>query len=422
MHHCSNCSRRDFVKLTLGASAVAGLSSKFGIPFAAAAPRRAKAKACILLWMQGAQSQIDTWDPKPGTKTGGPFKAIETAAEGVRISEHLPLTARQMNKASIVRTLNSRDPNHDTATYYLHTGYRQASDVEHPHIGSVILHELGRTKTDLPGCIVIGGEPPVGASYLPPDRAPSVFDKLDNPTEDIVGEKQYFPKESLRRRWKLLTDFDKDWNKRHDDRRVELRRQTYERTYKLLRSSDLKAFELSKEPAATRKAYGDRPFGKAVLMARRLVQTGVRFVEVQLGSWDTHADNFNGHRRLLADLDVAYAALLADLARTGLLDETLVVLMGEFGRTPNINAANGRDHWTSCWSACLAGGGTAQGRAVGKTDPLGMSIASRPVSVQDLFATVYHCLGVDPSTKYKSTGGRPIRILDEGEVVEELLA
>src|SRR6185503_3811732 len=187
MAHCSNCSRRDFVRLALGGSAAAGMMSKFGIPFAAAQDKTPsaspKAKACILFWMQGAQSQLDTWDLKPGTETGGPFKPIATAAHGIEICEHLPRTAKQMDKVSIIRTLNSRDPNHDTATYFLHTGYRENPDLQFPHVGSVILEELGPGKTDLPGCIVLGGEPPAGAAYLPADRGPAIIDRLTNPTD-----------------------------------------------------------------------------------------------------------------------------------------------------------------------------------------------------------------------------------------------
>jgi hypothetical protein len=420
MDRCPACSRRDFVRVAIGASAAAGLSAKAGIPFALPQERGAKARACILLWMQGAQSQIDTWDPKPGTETGGPFRAIETASAGVRICEHLPRTARQMDKVSLVRTVHSKDPNHDTATYMLHTGYRQNSDLQHPHVGSIVLEELGPGKTDLPGCVVVGGEPPAGAAYLPAERGPAVFDKLDNPGEDVLPSTEYFPKGTLDRRWRLLRSFEEDWIRRHEDARVEARRRAYERAWKVLSSADLKAFDLSREPDAVRKSYGAHPFGRAVLLARRLVQSGVRFVEVQMGSWDTHADNFGGHKRLLADLDGPVAALLEDLARSGMLSETLVLLMSEFGRTPRVNAAQGRDHWTRNWSVCLAGGGIAGGRLVGRTDEAGMEIRERPVSVGDLFETVYSCFGIRTDKEYTSGGGRPIRILEAGERVKEL--
>lgn len=417
MNGCPRCSRRDFVRLSIGASAaaLAGLA-----PAALAQQRPAKAKGCILLWMQGAQSQIDTWDLKPGTETGGPFKEIETAAPGLRICEHLPHTARQMDKVSLVRTLVSKDPNHDTATYFLHTGYRQNSDLQHPHLGSVILEELGPAKTDLPGCIVIGGDPPAGAGYLLPERGPAIFDKLDNPTDDVLPSTDYFPKGTLERRWLLLREFEADWNRRHEDSGVETRERTYERAWKVLKSADIKAFDLTKEPEAVRKAYGPTPFGRALLMARRLVQAGVRFVEVQIGSWDSHADNFAAHQRLMGALDLPYAALLEDLGRSGMLAETLVLLMSEFGRTPRINVAKGRDHWTRNWCASLAGGGVAGGRVVGKTNATGLEVEERPVPVADLFATIYHALGVNPLKQYTSGGGRPMKVLEAGEPVKEL--
>ncbi len=412
------------MRIGLGASAAAGLAAKFPVPYALGQARPAKAKACILLWTQGAQSQIDTWDPKPGTETGGPFREIETASPDIRICEHLPRTARQMDKASVIRTLNSKDPNHDTASYYLHTSYRRLGDLQHPHVGSVILEELGPGKTDLPGCIVVGGDPPAGAAYLPAERSPVVFDRLDNPTQDIVRHKEgshfYIPMSRLERRWQMLRRFEDGWNKKHDDPRVESRRQMYERAWKVLSSSSLKAFDIDNEPGDVRRAYGASPLGRAVLMSRRLVQAGIRFVEVMHGTWDTHSENFTGHQRLLGELDLAYAALLEDLAKTNLLSETLVVLMGEFGRTPRVNAAKGRDHWTRCWSAVLAGGGIAGGRVVGKTDRAGMEIAERPVSVSDLYATIYQCLGVDPDKQYTSASGRPVKILDGGEPVSEL--
>ncbi|HYE99898.1 MAG TPA: DUF1501 domain-containing protein [Planctomycetota bacterium] len=414
MHGCPACSRRDFVRITVGASALAGL----GLPAAAAVG--GPAKACILLWMRGAQSQIDTWDLKPGTESGGPFKEIETTAPGVRICEHLPRTARHMDKVGLVRTLHSRDPNHETAEYLLHTGYRQNTALQHPHVGSVLLQELGPGRTDLPGCIVLGGDTPAGSAYLPAERNPAVFDKLDNPGEDLVASTDYFPKGTLDRRWRLLQAFEEDWARTRQDARAEARRHAYARAMKTLSSADLKAFDLSKEPEPVRKAYGAHPFGRAVLLARRLVQAGVRFVEVQLGSWDSHSDNFGAHKTLMGALDGPYAALLEDLARTGMLSETLVLLMGEFGRTPRINAGEGRDHWTRNWCACLAGGGIAGGRVVGRTDAQGMDIAERPVGVGDLFATVYRCFGIKTSKEYVSGGGRPIRILEEGSAVSEL--
>jgi hypothetical protein len=422
MNHCPNCSRRDFVRMALGGSAAAGLSAKFGLSSALGQSKSAKAKSCILFWMQGAQSQLDTWDPKPGTEFGGPFKAIPTASKALQISEHLPKTAKQMDKVSIIRTLNSKDPNHDTATYFLHTGYRENPDLQHPHVGSVILEELGPGKTDLPGCIVLGGDPPAGAAYLNADRGPAIIDRLENPSADLVSSTEYFSKGTLDRRWRLLRGFEEDWNKKHADSKIASREQTYERAWKILASADLKAFELAKEPDAVKKLYGETPLGRAALLARRLVQTGVRFVEISYGSWDTHSDNFGGHKRLMGDIDTPYAALLEDMGRLGMLQDTMVLLMSEFGRTPRINIGQGRDHWSKNWCACLAGGGVAGGRAIGRTNDLGTEIEDRPVSVYDLYATLYHCFGVNAEKKYMTPGARPLKILDGGDPVKEILA
>jgi hypothetical protein len=403
--------RRDFVRLTLG-TGVGALGSRFGL----AAPQETaagRAKACILLWMAGGPSQLDTFDPKPGLT---PFKDIETAS-GARVSEGLPRLAREMKKVSLVRTLHSNDPNHATATYLLHTAYRKAADVEHPHAGSLIAAELGE-RTDLPGCIVIGCDPQSGAGYLPGEKGPVLFDKLEDPerresaAEDV---KLALSKDRFKRRWDLLSALDDRFAREHESRAVEERRRAYERAYKVLTSEKVKAFDLSKEDPTR---YGGTPFGRTCLMARRLVEAGVRFVEVALGDWDSHADNEAAHRRLMGVLDPAFAALLRDLEDRRLLEETLVVCMGEMGRTPQVNAARGRDHFVRCWTAALAGGGLAGGRVVGETD--GMEIKDRPVSVQDLFCTLYRQFGINPHRERTTGGGRPLRLVEGGAPVKEL--
>lgn len=396
--------RREFVRVSLAGGL--GLYAS-GLELAARQATGGKAKACILLWLAGGPSQVDTFDLKPGLT---PFKEIPTAGEA-RISEHFPRLARQMARVSLVRTLHSRDPNHATATYLLHTAYRKAADVEHPHCGSVIADELGE-RTDLPGCVVIGGDPKCGAGYLPGEKAPVVFDKLEAPAEDV---KLAVPRDRFKRRWELLGALDARFGRERDERVVEERRQAYERAYKVLTSEKVKAFDLSKEDASR---YGSTAFGRACLIARRLVEAGVRFVEVALGDWDSHADNAAAHKRLMEILDPAYAGLLQDLADRRMLEETMVVCMGEFGRTPRVNGAAGRDHFTKCWSAALSGGGLAGGRVVGETD--GMDVKARPVSVQDLFATFYTAFGVNPAKEKVATGGRPLKLVDGGAPVAEL--
>jgi uncharacterized protein (DUF1501 family) len=421
---CPSCrtNRRDFVKLALGAGAALAFGPRLWAPLLAQEKPKegARAKAVILVFLQGGPSQLDTFDPKPGAETGGSFKAIDTKIEGARFCEHLPRLAGISEKLALVRTLHSKDPNHDTARYLLHTGYRVDTTVTHPHVGSLIAHELGVAEGGLPGCITIGSEAPVGSGYLSPDWAPLLVEKVDAPLEDLElprGVNRY----RLEDREALLAAQDARFAADHAEAKVEHQRKAYERALALVRSSKLSAFDITQEPEATRERYGSTPFGHACLMARRLVEEGVRLVEVTLADWDTHADNFNRTRALCGQLDQGLSGLLADLGERGLLDETLVVCLGEFGRTPRINAAQGRDHFTRSFPALLAGGGIAGGRALGRTNELGTEVVERPVSVQDLFATLYDRLGVDASKEFTSQTGRPIKALDGGTPVKELL-
>jgi len=422
MTDCRHCSsgRRDFIKIAFGGAAAAALSGRFLLPVQAAS-KPAKAKAVILLWMQGGPSQLDTFDPKPGAETGGPHKAIETKTKGLLLSEHLPRLAQASDKFSVIRTLFSKDPNHDTARYLLHTGYRTDPTVDHPHLGSLLAQELGTKAEGLPGCITLGKDPGAGSGYLPPELAPLLVEKIENPLEDLKlanGITNF----RLADREKLLHAQNEGFAADHVEGRVESQHKAYERAFALMRSPHLKAFELTGESDETKKLYGNSAFGRACLMARRLVEAGVRFVEVTLADWDTHSDNFNRTKGLMEQLDPGMSGLLADLGRRKMLDETLVICMGEFGRTPKINGGNGRDHWTRAFGAALAGGGLAGGRVIGRTNALGTEAQDRPVSVQDLFATVYGQLGVDPSKKYMSQTGRPIKILEGGEPVKEILS
>jgi hypothetical protein len=422
MSDCSHCTtgRRDFIRIAFGASAAAALSGKFRQPLYAEG-RRGKAKAVILLWMQGGPSQLDTFDPKPGAETGGPHKAIETKTRGSLISEHLPRVAAVSDKLSILRTIFSKDPNHDTARYLLHTGYRTDPSIDHPHLGSLIARELGMTAEGLPGCITVGKDSnSAGSGYLPSELAPLLIEKIDNPLEDLKLP-QGVNKFRLGDRERLLLAQNEGFASLHADPRVESHEKAYDRALALMKSPHLKAFDISEETDETKKLYGGGSFGKACLMARRLVEAGVRFVEVTLADWDTHADNFNRTKSLMGELDPGMSGLLTDLDRRTMLSETMVVWMGEFGRTPRVNAGNGRDHWTKAFSAALAGGGLGGGRAIGRTSSTGVETLDRPVSVQDLFSTIYGQLGIDTSKKYMSQTGRPVKILDGGEPIKELL-
>lgn len=394
-----DCGRREFVRLSLGGGlSLLGQQGK----------TVSRPKACILLWLQGAPSQVDTFDLKPGLT---PFREIETAAPEIRISEGFPRLARQMKSVSLIRSLHSKDPNHATATSLLHTGWRKTPGVEFPHAGSVVVHERGE-REDLPGTIVLGIDPQCGAGFLPGVTAPLVFDRLEAPGEDV---KASVSRERLDKRWKLLSALDTNFAKDRTEPLVAERRRAYERAYKVLTSEQVKAFDLSRENTGR---YGDTPFGRGCLLARRLVEAGARFVEVALGDWDSHAANEERHRSLMGTLDAGFAALMADLIEKRLLDDTIVLCVGEFGRTPAVNAAQGRDHWTKCFSAAIAGGGIVGGRVVGETD--GHEVVRRPVGVPDLFATLFTLFGIDPSKEH-TRAGRPLAWTEGGKLIDELL-
>lgn len=427
MDGCKHCrrakevSRRDFVRLTLGTAAGLGIASKFGLGWAQdqVNPARAKAKAVILLWMQGGPSQLETFDPKPGTETGGPTKAIDTAIKGVQICEHLPQVAKIMDKISLIRTLNSNDPNHETAIYYLHTGYRKEPLVDRPSLGCVVSKEIGDDKFDLPASVVFGNTL-VGPGVLGPRYSPFHIGKVDTPLENVVLPTGVTMKR-MKDREALLRSQQDEFRKNRDARELDDHAMAYEQALKIVHSTRLDAFDISKEPDKVRKAYGDTSFGKACLMGRRLVEAGVKFVEISLGDWDTHDNNFQRTKDLCGQLDPAMAALIRDLSDRKLLDETLVIWMGEFGRTPVINQANGRDHFTKAWSVALAGAGIKGGRVVGRTNDTGTDVAERPVKVADLFATIYDRLGIDTNQKMITPEGRPFKYLDHGDILKELV-
>ena len=418
MENCRHCElgRRDFIRIAFGAAAGTALGAKFGIA-AGQESAPAKAKSVILLWMQGAASQIDSWDPKPGTATGGPFKAIDTK-RGWSVSEHLPRMAGIADRWSLVRTLFSKDPNHETAQYLLHTGHRRVETVDYPHLGSLICSELGMRDGGLPGCVTIGGDDGVGSGFLAPETSPFLVEKIDDPLEDLKSVTSSW---RLEDRARLLKAQNEGFRKEHDERRVLEHQRAYDRALALMKSPHLKAFDIAGESAETKKLYGDGAFSRACLMARRLVEAGSRFVEVRLADWDSHSDNFNRQKGLMSQLDPGFAGLLEDLHRKSMLNETLVVWLSEFGRTPKVNAAQGRDHFTRAWSGVLAGGGIQGGRVVGSTTDDGMEAADRPVSVDDLYATLFDRLGIDPAKKVATPNGRSVKLLDGGRPVRELL-
>jgi hypothetical protein len=417
-------SRRSLLRsISLGAAAATGatlgLSWKEAITLQAQELQK-KGMACILLWMQGGPSQFETFSPKPGHANGGETKAIKTNVAGIEISEQLPETAKVADHLCIIRSMTSKEGSHPRASYLMHTGYLPSPSVKYPSLGSIVYHELGDAAGELPGFVRIGanrfGD---GGGLFGVEYDPFVVGNAKQPPANTTvygGDDRY------KRRLALLGKLEEGFAKEGGKQEVEDQKKIYAKASRLVLSPKMDVFDLEKESAKSREAYGDSNFGAGCLLARRLVSSGVPFVEVNLGNWDTHQDNFARTTTLCGEMDKPYAALIKDLAQRGMLEKTLVVWMGEFGRTPKINPNTGRDHYPRAFNVALAGGGVKGGQIIGQTDPAGADVKDRPVGVNDLLKTICHGLGIDATKENMSSIGRPIKIVDGGEVVKEVFA
>ena len=369
------------------------------------------AKRCLVLWMNGGPSQFETFDPKPGTATGGQGKSISTSAGDTRISELLPNIARQMHELSILRNLTSSEGEHLRAQYYLHTGYSFVPGFPRPALGSVVSHET--PATDFPRYVTIFS-PGYGPAYMGPEHAPF---SIEDPQEALGLMR------SIRRRQRrisLLQELGAPFDAEHPEQDLERRRAMISRIEKLVSTPFVEALDLQREPQPMRARYGDHSFAQGCLLARRLLERGVNFVEVQHDGWDTHANNFRATTELCGAIDRPWTALMEDLRSSGLLDETLVVWMGEFGRTPNINANRGRDHFPRATPAVVGGGGLAGGRVIGHTNRTGTEIEGESHSVADLFATIFQALGIAPDQQFTTSFDSPTSATDGGKVIAGL--
>jgi len=416
-------SRRDAMKLA--AAGVTGMCMSGWMKVLAkhAAANPAKHKACILLWMEGGASHKDTFDMKPGTKDGGEFKPIPTSVPGIQISEHFPKFAKLMDHAAILRGMSTGEGAHGRARYFMHTGYREGQGgLTYPSIGSIVSAELGRPEFPLPNFVTIGNRS-YGAGFLGPRHQPLIVQDAARGVENL---KALVENKQFDNRIGLLQEMESAFFKDYQAGTSFDHKTTYDRAVTLMKSAESKAFDLSQEPSESRKPYGDHKFGEGCLLARRLVETGVPFVEVTLGGWDTHQDNFNRVKNLSSIVDPAMSALVNDLKQRGLLDSTLVVWMGDFGRTPKMNQRGpnvGRDHYPKAWSTVMVGGGIKGGQVVGKTDAEGATVIERPISGIDFLSTVCKVLGVDYTKQNNSPIGRPIRVVDKGaKPITELFA
>jgi uncharacterized protein (DUF1501 family) len=445
---CEGFYRRDFLRF--GAAGLLGLSlpqllrlearAKEARRTQSATPTR-HADAVIQIWLGGGPASIDIWDLKPNApaEIRGEFKPIPTAADGVQISEHLPLMAKSAGKVSIVRSLAHTIPSHGPATVFMNTGNKPTLAIQYPWLGSLSAKLLPAEK-GVPPYVSFGTRQGgneggfLGTAYNPfPIEGVNIgkgggkSGKGNTAAMRVRGIElpSGFSLEDLEHRDKLMRDFDSTF--RAADKSGDLvdgMDAFHKEALEILRSDRTKtAFDLAREPESVRDRYGMTPFGQGALAARRLVESGVRFVTVTLGGWDTHQKNFEAlSKRLLPLLDQTLSALIEDLAGRGMLDRTVVYCAGEFGRTPKVNKNAGRDHWARSMAVLLAGGGFRSGYAHGTTDAQGMAPAMDACTPDDLAATLFHLLGLDPHQELTSPTGRPIQLFREGRVVEKLLA
>jgi hypothetical protein len=447
----SPLSRRDWLKLSLSGVVSYSLSGWLQSLAADTADHPQRRRSCILLWMNGGPSQLDTFDLKPGHANGGSFKEIQTSVPGIKISEHLPKVATHMERMALIRSMSTREADHGRATYQMRTGHIPGGPVQYPSIGSLFSKEMEQAGAELPNFVSIApyrffSPAAYGPGFLGPQYAPLVVGEGQQALIPIPGQQQSNYEGSLKvqdidlpagvdadraaARIRLLGEMQKDFLEERSALPSESQKSAYQRAVTLMRSKATKAFNLDEEPRELRDRYGRNMFGHGCLLARRLVERKVPFVEVSLATvgnlalgWDTHVNNFDGVRRLCEVLDPAWSTLMEDLKSKGLLDSTLIVWMGEFGRTPRINGNRGRDHWANSWTTVLAGGGIKGGQVVGKTSPDGMSVEERPTRVEDFLATVALALGIDITKQNDSNVGRPIRIVEPtAKPIKEVLA
>lgn len=413
----SKISRRQL----LGAGGMAWLTPVSQLLARNAESAKGQAKSVILLWLAGGPSQLETFDPHPGKKIAGGTGAIKSAVPGIELASLMPQTAEMMGDISLVRSVVSKEGDHERASYNMKTGFRPDPTLRHPAIGSVICHQFPNDVLEIPRHIAImpGQWPPRGG-YLGDN-----FDafKIYDPKRKVPDVHNRVTEKRQKQRLASLDVVESAFaSRRRPDLKLRtLHQDTVQRALRMMSSEQLKAFDIADATEAERAAYGDSSFGRGCLAAVRLVEAGVRCVELRLPGWDTHIDNHGNHAEKVAVLDPAFAALIRDLKARDLLDSTVVMCGGEFGRTPKINPASGRDHWPHGFSVALAGGGIPGGRVVGATDPEGESKKpERPVKVEDLHATVLETLGIDYEVELDTPVGRPMIICD-GRPVKELL-
>lgn len=412
-------SRRALLKGTLATAAGATVGNWGGLfnSQSLADEVKKQGKRCILLWMNGGASQFETFDMKPGRETGGLFRPISTNVNGTQICELMPKMAQQMDKLTVVRSMKTSQVDHPGGIHLMHTGYSRAANVRFPELGAVMAKYLGRDDTGLPNFVKISSNGNAGSGFLGPKYMPFGLDS--------DGRLPSFSRSNLKaeiesRRNELRNFIEDRFAQQHKTEVARMHREAYKAARRLQGALDV--FKIDEEWKKNQELYGDSKFGRRCMLARKLIESGVPFVEVGQSSYDTHGDNFTGHKGLLPPMEYAWSGLLDDLQRRGMLENTLVVWMGEIGRTPRINNRSGRDHYVRCWSAALAGGGVKGGLVYGASDEDGIDVKDNPVTEGDFFATIYKSMGIDPTIE-NYAGSRPVPLAPFGsKVVKDILA
>lgn len=432
--------RRHFLSHVAGYSALALPGLEFIRTIQANAQElRRNNKSLIIMWMAGGPATIDIWDLKPGRPTGGEFREMNTNVQGIRISEHMPQTASQMSHLNIIRSLTTSEGDHGRGTQLMHTSYTPNPALQFPSIGSVAAHEVpklqGYRDISLPNYVTVGNAAMPTGGFLGMNYAPFTVQNAGTPPENIrpsrsLGGTEQEAEDRIRRRQRLFYMVEDDFMRSRAPHLTEKERprfadaskaheDVYYKGFSLVASKEGKVFDLKGEPTKLMESYGAAGnmgmagvgFGRSAILARRLVESGVSAVEISLGGWDTHNATFNAHStRLQPAIDKAIGGLVSDLVDRGMWQNTVLLWMGEFGRTPRINQNVGRDHWSRNWSILVGGGAMPGGRVHGSSDQDGMSVAQNPVHVGDVFATIYRALGIDPTTQVRDPIGRPFAI------------
>lgn len=418
--------RRDFLAATTAFTATA-FADMTGLNVlgssAVAAELKKTQKRVILLWLAGGSSQLETWDPKPGASTGGPFRSIQTAVPGVHLSELMPEMAKRMKHVCIMRGLDTKNGDHVSASKLMMRGRRDEGGLKYPDLGAVVAREMSRVDSKVPDYVTFytqtegRGFAPGDAGFLGARFAP--MELTTNNVPEYIRKLDGISDLDHQQRGDLRDLLSKQFAKGRQSETMGSHNEAYDRVRGIMASESL--FDITKEPQKVRDRYGPTQFGQQCLIARRLVEAGVPFVRVARAWWDSHGQNFETHQEMVPELDHVMATLIDDLKDRGLLQDTMIVTLAEFGRTPGINSSLGRDHFASAWSSTITGCGIKGGSVYGKTDDKGNKVVSGEVDGGRLFATIYRALGINPEKNYY-VGSRPVPLVNPGvEAVEDVL-